>query len=88
MLDFTETYNSLKRRPTETLTSLARTLCEVKTINNVITVEAAMLVLLDRLDNREYNALWAQLEDAGFDAGCEPDTATDYTGSIYCTSNY
>lgn len=88
MLDFLETYNSLKLRPTETLISLARRLCEVKTINNIITVEAAMLILLDRLDEQEYNALWAHLEDAGFQAGDEADTPTDYTGSIYCSSNY
>ena len=72
MLDFAETHTSLKRRPTETLVSLARSLCTVKTINNVTTVNAAMLILLDRLDDRAYDALWAELEDAGFHAGDEP----------------
>lgn len=85
MLDFAATHASLKHRPTETLTSLALRLCRVKTADNITTVNAAMFILMKRLDHHDFNALWAQLEDAGFQAGdeAEQDPLDDfnYVGS-------
>ena len=72
-MSFEADHNALRTRTTDRIIEVVLSAAHsTKNPSNISTINAGMLILMDRLDGAAYNALWAEIEDAGYMAGDEP----------------
>ena len=77
-MSFETDYNALRARTIETVIEVVLTTASgPKTAAAISVINAGMLILMDRLDGVAYNALWAEIEDAGYTVGDEPSEKDD-----------
>jgi hypothetical protein len=86
-MSFEIDYNALKARATDRVTEIVLdAAASPKTAAVISVIDAGMLVLMDRLSHKDFNDLWAQIEDAGYMAGDEPSAEMDTTDFNYVGS--
>ena len=86
-MSFEADYNALRARTTDTIISVVLTTSSgPKTAAAISVIDAGMLVLMDRLNHKDFNDLWAQIEDAGYMTGDEPSAQMDTTDFNYVGS--
>jgi len=78
IMSFEADYNALRTRTTDRIIEVVLSAAHsTKNQSNISAIDAGMLILMDRLDGAAYNALWAEIEDAGYTAGDEPTEKDD-----------
>ena len=78
-MSFEADYNALRARTTDRIIEVVLSAAHsTKNQSNISAIDAGMLILMDRLDGVAYNALWAEIEDAGYTAGDEPSEKDDH----------
>jgi len=86
-MSFETDYNALRARTNETVIEVVLTAASgPKTAAAISVIDAGMLVLMDRLSHKDFNDLWAQIEDAGYMTGDEPSAQMDTTDFNYVGS--
>ena len=86
-MTFEADYNALKTRTNDRIIEVVTTAAAgPKTAAAISAINAGMLVLLNRLDGKAYNDLWAQIEDNGYIAGDEPSAEMDTNDFNYVGS--
>jgi hypothetical protein len=86
-MSFEADYNALKARTNATVIEVVLTAASgPKTAAVISVIDAGMLVLMDRLSHKDFNDLWAQIEDAGYMTGDEPSAEMDTTDFNYVGS--
>jgi hypothetical protein len=86
-MSFETDYNALRARTNATVIEVVLTAASgPKTAAAISVIDAGMLVLMDRLSHKDFNDLWAQIEDAGYIAGDEPSAEMDTTDFNYVGS--